>query len=139
MMTVAGPNRKPLDLRVAGAVMFASGILDETGGGLFRRIPLRVFQVAGKLPLETYALFPDQREVPIALLEVVAQLDRAAHLAVLGGLLALEAGRLERARAHFTRALVFWNSEAAARSGRDSPPARLIARQCLEMLADNGR
>jgi tetratricopeptide (TPR) repeat protein len=134
MMKITGPDNQLLDLHTAAGLMMGSAVLAETGGGLFHKLPLRIFFAVGKVPFRKVALFPDRDSTPIALMTIARELDRAAQTNVLRGLLALEAGQIAGARRDFQEALTFWNSHASAPSALRSPIGQHIARQCLGIL-----
>jgi hypothetical protein len=66
-------------------------------------------------------------------------LRQEADLRVLRGLLALESGAVEKARAHFRAALDVWGSDSRAATGAGVDfPARPIAQQAIRLLEEAG-
>ena len=138
-MKIIGPNNQGLDLHVAAGLMMGSAILAETTGGLLHKFPLRVFLAVEQVPFQNVAVFPDRESAPIGLWNMARELDRAAHTNVLRGLLAMEAGRIARAREHFQEAIAFWNSRAGASFAPRSPAGLRVAQECLEILETSKR
>lgn len=89
---------------------------------------------AGSAPALAWAAFR-QGEFSGQVTSLVQSLRKEADVAVLRGLLALEAGDVDQARAAFRSALALWGSEAAAASGSGLDfSGRIIAEDCLSWL-----
>jgi tetratricopeptide (TPR) repeat protein len=113
------PVRSVVALRVGGAVLARPA--PGTGPAGLAGMAFRQFEEMRPLP------------GPVELLR------QEADVRVLRGLLALESGAVEDARAHFQAALDTWGSESRAATGAGVDfPARPIAQQALRLLDEAG-
>ena len=116
-----GPLGQPVAFRETIALLVAKRILDES---------------AAKESPPTLLLQNFERNDFISQVAGLAKnLTQEANLLVLGGLLALEEGDIERAESAFGEAMTYWKDEASAASGGGLDfSGRVIAQECLEML-----
>jgi tetratricopeptide (TPR) repeat protein len=130
-----------LTLPRAAGLILAHGVLAPAGGGTFQKMPSSMLLAARAIPMATYRLFPDPKEVPTGLWMVAESLNRKAKVGVLRGLLALECGQIAEATDHFREALAFWRSTAAAPFWLDmeSRGAGVIAEHFLKVLDESRR
>jgi len=103
MIRVPALESTPLAPRNLGAIVIGHVLLCETAGGI-----LKVF------PTPTFRMFPSVQFLPAQLAFVQGALHEEAESLVLQGILALEAGYNQQARAFFRRAMLFWDSPAGA-------------------------
>jgi tetratricopeptide (TPR) repeat protein len=130
-------NRDDLTLYGAAGFVLGNGILAPARGGLFQRIPAKVFLVTGVLPPRTYRLLPDEDETVIGLWTVAQGLNRQAKLEVLRGLLMVEAGQIAQAAHQFSKALAVFRSVSAVpfAAEPETIAARDIAARFLKVIA----
>jgi tetratricopeptide (TPR) repeat protein len=124
--------------RSAIGFMLGSSLLTEAAGGFYQKIPLRLLVPLGRVPVQVAMLLPDKQTAPGIMISALKGMDQEAEYLVLRGLLALEAGRIGRAKDCFQKALAFWDSPAgAAFVSQTSGTPRNIARHCLDVVTAN--
>jgi hypothetical protein len=116
-----GPLGQPVAFRETIALLVAKRILDESSAK----------ESPPTLLLQTF----ERNDFISQVAGLAKNLTQEANLLVLGGLLALEEGDIERAESAFGEALTYWKDEASAATGGGLDFAgRVIAQECLEML-----
>jgi hypothetical protein len=125
---------KRIPLQTAAALILGQGLLD-TGDSLFFRNPNRLLSGLHAMPGGLDGIFRGREGTLQGIMRTGEGLDGQANINVLRGLLALESGRTGRAKAHFHKAMAFWNSPLGGFfDGPESEVGRLIAQQSLHML-----
>jgi hypothetical protein len=125
---------KRIPLQTAAALILGQGLLD-TGDSLFFRNPNRLLGGLHAMPGGLDGVFRGREGTLQGIMRTGEGLDGQANINVLRGLLALESGRTGQAKAHFHRAMAFWNSPLGRFfDGPESEVGRLIAQQSLHML-----